>query len=85
MLKQKRSWMKVFSAIFCPERVLSILMFLYFLQGEHRQISQSGDLEKEQGTRDIAVLHPGQDLEFFSRFFWKRKSRAFSMDAVARW
>ena len=51
--------MKVFSAIFCPERTLSVLMFLYFLQGEHRQISPSGDLEEEQGTKDIAALHPG--------------------------
>ena len=69
MLKQKRSWIKVFSAIFCPERTLSVLMFLYFLQGEHRQISPSGDLEEEQGTKDIAELHPGQDIELFRRFF----------------
>ena len=50
------------------ERTLSVLMFLYFLQGEHRQISPSGDLEEEQGTKDIAALHPGQDIELFRRF-----------------
>ena len=58
--------MKVFSAIFCPERTLSVRTFL---QGEHRQISPAGDLEEKQGTRDIAALHPGQDIELFRRFF----------------
>ena len=58
--------MKVFSAIFCPERTLSVRTCL---QGEHRQISPSGDLEEVQGTRDIAALHPGQDIELFTRFF----------------
>ena len=67
---------------FCPKRVLSVLMFLYFLHGEQGQISPSGNLEDEQGTRDIDALQPGQDIEFFIRFFWKRKSCAFSRDAV---
>ena len=39
-------------------------------------------MKDEQGTRDIAALHPGQYIELFSRFFWKRKSHAFSEDAV---
>jgi hypothetical protein len=39
-------------------------------------------LKEEQGPREIAALHPGQDMEFFSGFFWKRKSRAFSRDTV---
>ena len=42
---------------------------LVLLAGEHRQISPSGDLEEEQGTRNIAASHPGQDVELFRRFF----------------
>ena len=47
--------------------------------GCYRHISPSGDL---QGVRDIDALHPGQDMELFMRFFWNRKSRAFSREAV---
>ena len=50
---------------------------LVLLTGLQRQISPSGDLKDEQGIRVIAALHPGRDMELFSRFFWKRKSRAF--------
>ena len=64
------------------ERVLAALVFLYFLQGLQRQISPSGDLEEEQGTKVIAASHLGQDMDVFRRLFWKRKSRAFSRDAV---
>ena len=40
------------------------------------------DLEDEQGARVITASHPGQDMELFSRFFLKRKSLAFSEDAI---
>ena len=67
---------------FCPERTLSVLIFLYFLQGEQRHISPSEDFEVEQGVWNIDSLHPGQDMEFFRMFFWNRKSRAFSREAT---
>ena len=41
-----------------------------------------GDFEDEQGVRDIDALYQGQDMELFRRFFWHRKSRAFSREAV---
>ena len=67
---------------FCPERTLSVLIFLYFLQGEQHHISPSGDFEDEQGGRNIDSLHPGQDMELFRMFLWNRKSRAFSREAT---
>ena len=70
-------------ASFRPERTLSALIFLYFLQGGQRHIIPSGDFEDEQGVRNIDSLHPGQDMEFLRRFFWNKKSREFSMEAVA--
>ena len=82
ILKQNSSCIKVLNAIFCPDRALSGLIVVHFLQGEQCQINPSGDLEDEQETMDIAVLHPEQDIEFFIRFFWNIKSRALSRETV---
>jgi len=39
-----------------------VRMFLYFLQGEHRQIRRSGDLVAEQGVRVMAAEQEVQDM-----------------------
>ena len=73
ILKQNRSCTKFLRVSFCPERTLSVLIFLYFLQGVQRHISPSGDFEDEQGVRNIDSLHPGQDMELFRMFFCSRE------------
>ena len=68
ILKQNRSCTKFLRVSFSPERTLSVLIFLYFLQGEQHHISPSGDFEDEQGGRNIDSLHPGQDMEILRCF-----------------
>ena len=51
MLMSKRRMRNFCKESFCPERALSVRMFLNFLQGGQRHISKSGDLEAEQGIK----------------------------------
>ena len=74
------------------DHIASHIPSLYFLQGDQRQINPSGDLEDEQGTRDIAVLHPGQDMEFGlppesllpESLFWSRDSGPKTFNPYSR-
>ena len=63
---------------FCLERPLSAGTFLKRLQGVHRQISRSEDLEEEQRTRFMSEVQEGQDMDVFRIPHWKRKSLACS-------
>ncbi len=70
---------------FCPERALSDRMFLNFLQGVHRHINKSGDLEAEQAIRFIGELQAEQYRVGFSIPLRNRKSLACSSVSVMEW
>ena len=67
---------------FCPDSTLSDRIFLYFLQGVHRQISRSGDFDLEQATRVMLEEQLWQDIEDFRMPLWNKKSLACSSVSV---
>ena len=72
------SMMNFWKENFCPERMLSDLMFLNFLQREQRQMSRSEDLDAAQEIRVMLFEQVGQVEEGFRIPLWNRKSLACS-------
>ena len=85
MLMSKRRMRNCCKESFCPERALSVRMFLNFLQGGQRHISKPGDLEAEQGIRFMVVLQEEQESVCFRIPLRNRKSLACSSVSVMEW
>ena len=78
MLMSKRRMRSCCKDSSCPERALSIRMFLTFLQRGQRHISKSEDLEAKQGISFMGVLQKKQESVCFRIPLRNRKSLACS-------